>query len=221
MALRALILDAAGTLTRPLLELFVRQVEGAPFDAREAGMVLYHAVQQEGDDDSLPHRCERGEVPLAELLTWVEAQSPGAGAMIDPLSPHFLLGRLAWSEPMLALLADARAAGRPTAIISNQFAGWSDTFGAAVSGLGADEVVISADVGLRKPDPAIYRLACSRIGVEPADALFLDDALAMAEGARHAGLAAIHVTDHDDAAAEARRLLGLGRAASPAVAPQG
>jgi putative hydrolase of the HAD superfamily len=218
--LRALILDAAGTLTRPLLELFARQVEGAPFDAREAGTVLYQAVQQEGDDDSLPHRCERGEIPLAELLAWVEARSPGAGAMIDPASPHFLLGRLAWSEPMLALLADARAAGRPTAIISNQFAGWSDTFGAAVAGLGADEVVISADVGLRKPDAAIYLLACSRLGVAPGDALFLDDALAMAEGARRAGLAAVHVTDHDAAAEEARHLLGLAPASPPVSTPQ-
>ncbi len=209
MSLRAVIFDAAGTLTRPLIELFLRQLEGATFDARAAGMVLHQAVQQEGDDDSLPHRCERGEVGLDELLAWVEAQSPGASALIDPTSDHFLLGRIAWSEPMVALLADARAAGRPTAIISNQFSGWSDTFGDAVRGLGADEVVISCDVGLRKPDPAIYRLACERLGVEPGDTLFLDDALAMADGASAAGLTALHVVDHEAVATEARRLLGL------------
>jgi len=203
------IFDAAGTLTRPLIELFLSQMEGAPFDARAAGMVLHQAVQQEGDDDSLPHRCERGEVGLDELLSWAEAESTGASALIDPTSDHFLLGRITWSEPMLALLADAGAAGRPTAVISNQFSGWSDTFGDAVRALGADEVVISCDVGLRKPDAAIYRLACARLGVEPGDTLFLDDALAMAEGARAAGLTALHVTDHDVAATDARRLLGL------------
>lgn len=207
--MRAVVFDAAGTLTVPLLDLFLRQVEGAPFDAAAAGMVLYHAVQQEGDDDSLPHRCERGEVGLGELLAWVEERSPGASALIDPASPHFLLGALEWSAPMLALLADAGAAGLPTAIISNQFAGWSATFGAAVSTLGADAVVISCDVGLRKPDPAIFHLTCERLGVEPADALFLDDAAAMAAGATAAGLTALHVTDHPGAAAHARTLLGL------------
>ena len=216
MPLQAVVFDAAGTLTRPLLELFLRQLDGAPFDVRAAGVILHGAVQQEGDGTSLPHRCERGEVSLDELLAWVDEQVPGASAMIDPASPHFLLGAIEWSEAMGAVLADARAAGLATAIISNQFAGWSDSFGAAVSGLGADEVVISCDVGLRKPDPAIYRLACRRLGVEPAQALFLDDAAAMAEGARAAGLTAIHVTDHEVAAAEARRLLGLGPAAPQA-----
>ena len=201
--------DAAGTLTIPLLELFLRQVDGAPFDATAAGTALYEAVQQEGDGSSLPHRCERGEVGLDQLLAWVEERAPGASALIDPGSPHFLLGAIEWSEPMLALLGDARAAGLPTAIVSNQFSGWSDTFGAAVSSLGADEAVISCDVGLRKPDPAIFRLACDRLGVAPAEALFLDDAAAMVAGATAAGLTGIHVTDHEEAAASARALLGL------------
>ena len=210
---RAVLFDAAGTLTRPLLELFTRQLDGAPFDVGAAGMILYRAVQEEGDGDSLPHRCERGEVGLDELLAWVDQQLPGAAAMVDPASPHFLLGALEWSEPICSVLADARAAGLRTAIVSNQFSGWSDSFGAAVSGLGADEVVISCDVGMRKPDAAIYRLACSRLGVDPTEALFLDDSAAMAEGAAAVGLTAIHVRDHDAAATDARRLLGLAPAA--------
>lgn len=209
MPLHGLVLDAAGTLTRPLVELFVQQLEGATFDGGSAAMALYEAVQQEGDGDSLPHRCERGEAGLGELVAWVEERSAGASALIDPASDHFLLGRITWSDPMLALLADAKAAGRPTAIVSNQFSGWSESFGAAVVALGTDEVVISCEVGLRKPDPAIYLLACRRLGVDPGDALFLDDALAMADGARAAGMTALHVTDHEAAAAEARRLLGL------------
>lgn len=201
--------DAAGTLTIPLLDLFVRQVEGAPFDAEAAGMALYQAVQQEGDGASLPHRCERGEVGLEQLLAWVEARAAGASALVDPRSPHFLLGAVEWSQPMLALLADARAAGLATAIVSNQFSGWSDTFGAAVASLGADAALISCDVGLRKPDPAIFHLACARLGVAPGEALFLDDSAAMVAGATAAGLTAIHVTDHEAAATAARALLGL------------
>jgi putative hydrolase of the HAD superfamily len=206
---RAVIFDAAGTLTVPLIELFAARLEGAPFDPREAGLVLYRAVQEEGDDDSLPHLCERGEVPLGELIAWAEAQAPGAGALIDPGSPHYLLAEIVWSEPMLALLAQVRGAGLATAVLSNQFAGWESTFGAAVSGLGADAVVISCLVGMRKPDPAIYRHTCGLLGALPAETLFLDDSAAMAAGAEAAGLRALHVTDHHAAAAEARRLLAL------------
>jgi putative hydrolase of the HAD superfamily len=209
MPLRAVVFDAAGTLTVPLVDLFLRQVDGAPFDARVAALALAEAVLQEGDGDSLPHRCERGEVGLEDLLGWVDERAPGASALIDPGSPHFLLGAIEWSGPMTALLADARAAGVPTAIVSNQFAGWSDSFGAAVGSLGADVTVISSDVGLRKPDPAIFLLVCDRLGVAAADTLFLDDAAAMAAGATTAGLTALHVTDHAEAASAARALLGL------------
>jgi putative hydrolase of the HAD superfamily len=208
--LRAVVFDAAGTLTVPLVELFLRQVEGAPFDATAAALALSEAVLQEGDGDSLPHRCERGEVGLDALLAWVDERAPGAGALIDPASPHFLLGDIEWSAPMLELLADVGAAGLATAIVSNQFAGWSASFGAAVSSLGADVTVISCDVGLRKPDPAIFALVCTRLGVAPGEALFLDDAAAMVAGATAAGLTGIHVTDHLAAAAAARALLGLG-----------
>ena len=38
-----------------------------------------------------------------------------------------------------------------------------------------DDVVLSCAVGLRKPDPAIYQLACERLGVEPEECLFVGD----------------------------------------------
>ncbi|MHB8642499.1 MAG: HAD family hydrolase [Gaiellaceae bacterium] len=38
-----------------------------------------------------------------------------------------------------------------------------------------DDVVLSCDVGLSKPDPAIYRLACERLGVEPGECMFVGD----------------------------------------------
>ena len=72
-----------------------------------------------------------------------------------------------------------------------------------------DVVLFSCEVGLRKPNPAIYELALERLGVAAEAALFLDDFAAMAEGARRVGMTAIDVVDHDDAIAQARSLLGL------------
>jgi putative hydrolase of the HAD superfamily len=51
-----------------------------------------------------------------------------------------------------------------------------------------DLIVISAEEGVAKPDPAIYLLTCRRLGLAPAECLFFDDTPANVEGARRAGL---------------------------------
>jgi len=70
-----------------------------------------------------------------------------------------------------------------------------------------DVYVNSADVGLRKPDPAIFRLTLERLGVAPQEAVFLDDSLPNVEAARALGIHAIHVTDPTTALAELELLL--------------
>lgn len=59
-----------------------------------------------------------------------------------------------------------------------------------------DELIISAEVGLAKPDPRIFHLAVERLGVLPAEAVFVDDVLANAEAARGVGLHAIHYQEN-------------------------
>ena len=54
-----------------------------------------------------------------------------------------------------------------------------------------DEIVYSHEVGLAKPDPAIYRLACERLAVEPLETVFVDDVAANVEGAGRLGLHAV------------------------------
>jgi putative hydrolase of the HAD superfamily len=57
-----------------------------------------------------------------------------------------------------------------------------------------DDIVYSHEVGLAKPDPAIYALAARRLGVEPHEIVFLDDSQTYVEGARAAGWhAVLHV----------------------------
>lgn len=65
-----------------------------------------------------------------------------------------------------------------------------------------DEVIISAEVGLMKPDIAIYSLAAARLGVQSHHAVFIDDYLPNVEGAQQAGLAAIHFHSRDQTLAE-------------------
>jgi len=77
-------------------------------------------------------------------------------------------------------------------------------------------VVVSGHERLMKPDPAIYRLLCERHGVQPERAVFIDDSPHNVEGARRAGMAALHFTSpprlHADLAA-----LGVAAAAERGV----
>ena len=72
-------------------------------------------------------------------------------------------------------------------------------------------IVDSSAVGIRKPDPAIYRMALDQLGVAPERSVFLDDAPGNIEAARALGMHAILVEDdHAGAFAELDRLLSEG-----------
>jgi len=71
-----------------------------------------------------------------------------------------------------------------------------------------DEMIISAEVGLAKPDPRIYKLAVERLQVAPSEAVFVDDFIENVEGAHAAGLRAIHFRGTDQALAELEQMIG-------------
>jgi epoxide hydrolase-like predicted phosphatase len=65
-----------------------------------------------------------------------------------------------------------------------------------------DLLVYSHEVGIAKPDPRIYQLACARLGVRPGETVFVDDNQLMVDGARAAGIQAILFEDNAQAIAE-------------------
>ena len=72
------------------------------------------------------------------------------------------------------------------------------------------EVIVESSVeGVRKPDPAIYRIACERLGVEPARTVFLDDLGINLKPARAMGMHTIKVLNEDQALAELSECTGL------------
>jgi epoxide hydrolase-like predicted phosphatase len=70
-----------------------------------------------------------------------------------------------------------------------------------------DAMIISAEVGLVKPDPRIYRLVLERLGVMAEEAVFIDDTLHNVEGARAVDLKAIHFRSPQQARRELDQLL--------------
>jgi HAD superfamily hydrolase (TIGR01509 family) len=71
-----------------------------------------------------------------------------------------------------------------------------------------DVYVNSSEVGISKPDPAIYELTLERLRVAPEQAIFLDDSLRNIDSARQLGIHAVHFVQPDVSLAELERLLG-------------
>ncbi len=72
-----------------------------------------------------------------------------------------------------------------------------------------DEIVISAEVGLTKPDPAIYQLMLQKLAIEPSQALFIDDFIENIEAADRLGMETIHFTSATETQARLEQLLDL------------
>jgi len=97
-----------------------------------------------------------------------------------------------------------------TGILSNSFVGAREREQAAYGFEDlVDAVVYSHECGMSKPDPAIYALACQRLGVSPAQVVFLDDYEPYVDGARLAGLRAVLYADNAQAIGDIEELLTL------------
>ena len=104
---------------------------------------------------------------------------------------------------METLLSELKGAGYRLFLLSNISAAYH-RFRPQVPGIERfDGELVSADVGLVKPDPAIFRLACERFGIDPSESAFIDDTPANAEAARGVGMMAF-VFDGDTDALRAR-----------------
>jgi putative hydrolase of the HAD superfamily len=105
-----------------------------------------------------------------------------------------------------------------TGILSNSFVGARERERAAY-GLEelCDVVVYSHEEGVTKPDPRAYRIVCERLGVEPAEAVFLDDVPVCVEGARAVGMQAVRFVNNRQAITELESLLGRARRAARAA----
>jgi epoxide hydrolase-like predicted phosphatase len=110
-------------------------------------------------------------------------------------------------EPMVAAVRAARAGGVRTGLVSNS---WSTShYDRALLTELFDAVVISAEVGLHKPQPEIYLLASKRVAVEPERCVFVDDLRENCAGAESVGMTAILHREVADTVARMEELLGF------------
>jgi putative hydrolase of the HAD superfamily len=168
------IFDFGGVFTESPFETVARvgeELGAAPGQVEEILFGPYHE-----DTDHAWHRLERGEIALEEAVREIAA----IGAEHDfELNPVEVLMRTGGGlrEVLVERVRALRGAGLATALLTNNVAEFRPHWRAL---LPVDElfdlVVDSSEVGVRKPDPAIYRLALAGMGdVAPERTLFLDD----------------------------------------------
>lgn len=166
------------------------------------------------DTDHPWHRAERGQLAIAECRAEVMAMSLAeVGVEVDlfKLIEYMADGGTGMREAFVERARRLRAEGVRTGLLTNnvvEFAAyWREKLPVVEL---FDDVVDSSEVGLRKPDEAIYRLALERLGgIDPTRAVFLDDWPGNVAAARRIGMHGIVVDlDPEPALAELDALLG-------------
>ena len=195
----ALAVDFGGVLTTNIWHSFAAFCDAEGLDPDRVRSLF----RDDPEALALLRRLETGEIDEAEF-------EPGFGALLgvedtDGLTARLFAG-LRPDDAMIAAVRTARDAGVKTGLISNSW------------GLGIydrapvelfDAAVISGEVGLHKPQPEIYLLACERLGVDPGQSVFVDDLRENCEGAERVGMTAVLHRETDRTLARLSELLAL------------
>ncbi|MFM7125724.1 MAG: HAD-IA family hydrolase [Actinomycetota bacterium] len=160
-------------------------------------------------------RFERSEITAVEFDEVFAAEAERAGHSIRGSDVLALL-RGDIRPDMVTALDRVRRAGYKTACLTNNVqdpapatrTGERDRVVAEIMAR-FDAVVESSKVGVRKPEPAFYEIACSLLEVEPAACVFLDDLGVNLKPAAAMGMTTIKVRDAPQALTDLERILGI------------
>ena len=214
---RGLLLDYGGVLTPSVGRQFraFERAEGLPkgtiFD------VMARAYGDGGADSDIA-RLERGELPIDEFERRLAGDLARTGHEVAARGlVARLFTRMGPSGRLWGAARVAREHGVRTGLLSNS---WGiEGYPTALLDTHFDVVVVSADVGMRKPDPAMFALAARRLGVAMDACVFVDDLDLNVAAARRQGMLAVH-HDGDEARvlAEVSDALGVDVTDAPDIA---
>jgi putative hydrolase of the HAD superfamily len=202
------ITDWGGVLTNPIVETVETWLAADGIDRASYATVMRKWIQQAYNDSAevSPIRAlERGECSLEEFELALASEL----VLLDggPVLAAGLLERM-WAgsvldQAMMDTIAKLHETGVPTALLSNS---WGSNYPRELFPGLFDVVVISAEVGMRKPEPRIFQHAAELLRLQPEQCVFIDDIQANIAAAEQLGFTGVL---HSDAAATAERLAQL------------
>jgi len=209
--IQAVVSDFGGVLTTPLLTSFMAVQDEIGVSPEDLGKAMQALTEEDGDNPL--YKMERGEMTEVDFLARL-------GDGLEPLLGHrpelhrfreIYFEALHPNQPMIELMRELKAEGRRMAMLTNNVREWEPLWR---SMLPVDEifetVVDSGFVGVRKPEALIYELTLERLGLPAEACLFVDDLPHNCDGAREAGMTAVHFRDNEQAIAEIRAALDSG-----------
>jgi putative hydrolase of the HAD superfamily len=203
MTFRAVLFDIGGVVVEspfPAIAEFERN-SGLPAGA------VHRVLASRGESGSWA-RLERGELDLESFYPLFEEEAASLGFRLSARALFEALHKRMEPRPeMLHAIARIREQGLRTGAITNNWRDTSPHFHPLREAF--DLFLESARIGLRKPDPRIYELACRQLGVEYPETVFLDDIGANLKSARSLGIHTVKVTDPTTALTELETLLGF------------
>jgi putative hydrolase of the HAD superfamily len=206
----AVVFDYGGVLTTPLRVSTPLWLSADRITPDSFAVTMREWLGRDAAAGSPVHRLETGELSGPEFERVFAARlvtEDGTPVVAAGLLRRLFAG-MAVDEAMLALVRDLRAAGLLVGLLSNS---WANTYPDELLAL-FDAVVISGEVGLRKPDPVIYGLLLDKLAVPAARSVFVDDAPVNVAAARALGMHGIRHTDADTTRAALTELIpALGK----------
>lgn len=214
MSITAALFDFGGVILSSPFEAFAdyERSNGLPAD-------FIRTLNATNPDDNAWAKMERNDVTIAEFCALFEAEARAAGHDVDAAA--ILAGLRGTIRPQMVEALRRCGERLKTACLTNNFV-------APESGQGVDErsarmdpesfdgimdlfdvVVESSKAGCRKPDPRFYEIACDELGIEPSEAVFLDDLGINLKPAKAMGMTTIKVIDPDVAISELEKVVGF------------
>lgn len=213
-SLRGLVVDWGGVLTGDLRAAVQTWAEDDGIDLEAyVGVLRDWLGDPVGAEARLNpvHALERGEmevpdfeVRLAAELSRRAGQEYRAEGLLHRMFAHF-----EHAHDMSGLVRRAHAAGIRTALLSNSWGndyprdGWDEMF---------DAVVISGEVGMRKPEPRIFEHTLSLIDLPASECVFVDDLQPFVDAAVSLGFVGVRHESYERTAGELEALFGLSLA---------
>jgi putative hydrolase of the HAD superfamily len=206
--IRAAFFDFGGVILSSPFEAFNRfeATNGLPAD-------FIRTINSTNPDANAWARFERSEVGFDEFCDLFEAECREQGQAV---AARELMPLLAGEIRPAMVEAVRRCRERlVTACLTNNWVSFDD-FPADARAGGRDDVlslfhhiIESSKVGVRKPDPRFYELACKTSGVEPDEVVFLDDLGVNLKPAAVMGMTTIKVIDPADALVQLQQVVGF------------
>lgn len=202
----AAVFDYGGVLTTPVRDSIAAWLDRDAIDPASFSRTLKAWLFRSAPDGTPIHRLETGELSTAEFDALLAAELVGKDG--GTVAPGDLLKSLfAEMRPdpvMFDLVQDLKNAGVRVALLSNS---WGNTYPRDHIDAVFDLVVISGEVGMRKPNPDIFAHALDLLDVRPDRVVFVDDAEPNTDAAARLGMHTVLHTDPDNTRKKLARLV--------------